>query len=234
MDSGDDLRHESRRPIRSFVLRQGRLTQGQERALQESWPKWGLSLHDGQLNFAALFSNCNPVTLEIGFGMGDSLAEQAATNPGKNFVGVEVHQPGVGHLLMCAESQEITNIRIFSEDSVLVLDQAIPDHSLDRVQVFFPDPWPKKRHHKRRLVNAAFVRKITSKLVPGGCLHFATDWVPYAEEVEMLLADHPQFERCEPPGRPETKFERRGIKLGHEVRDLAWRLSVSLPASAGC
>ncbi|MBO6557490.1 MAG: tRNA (guanosine(46)-N7)-methyltransferase TrmB [Pseudomonadales bacterium] len=210
------------RRIRSFVLRQGRLTPGQEKALEEVWPEFGCQLSDGVQNFAERFGNNNPVHLEVGFGMGDSLATQAAENPQLNYLGVEVHRPGVGHLLMLLRENSLHNVRVFSEDSIEVLNQCIPDGSLARVQIFFPDPWPKKRHHKRRIIQADFVSLLKKKLVSGGMIHFATDWVPYAEDVETLFSHLEGFSPAEAPPRPETKFERRGLKLGHEIRDLAY------------
>lgn len=176
-----------KRAIRSFVLRQGRLTPGQEKALEEDWPAYGLSLSEELLDLAAVFGNDHPVHLEIGFGMGDSLASQADQNPAINYLGVEVHRPGVGHLLMLLRDRELDNVRVFAEDSVPVLNQCIPDGSLDRVQIFFPDPWPKKRHHKRRIVQRDFVSLLKRKLSAGGMIHFATDWVPYAEDVEAQI-----------------------------------------------
>ena len=213
-----------RREIRSYVLRQGRITRGQTRAFDLGWPVYGLNSVVGMLDFETTFGRSAPTVLEIGFGMGDSFAAQAKFSPEKNFIGVEVHKPGVGHLLMKVIEKEITNIRVYKEDSRKVLRQAIPEDSLQTVQVFFPDPWPKKRHRKRRLVGLVFLDVIASKLKPGGLVHIVTDWVPYAEEVEKLLASRSDFGPVEIPHRPETKFERRGRKLGHEVRDLAYRL----------
>ncbi|MBL6690071.1 MAG: tRNA (guanosine(46)-N7)-methyltransferase TrmB [Pseudomonadales bacterium] len=210
------------RRIRSFVLRQGRLTPGQEKALEETWPTFGCELKDGALVFADLFGNRNPVHLEIGFGLGESLATQALENPDINYIGVEVHRPGVGHLLMLLRDQGLGNVRVFAEDSIEVLNQCIADGSLERVQIFFPDPWPKKRHHKRRIMQPAFVGLLERKLTHGGMIHFATDWEPYAEDVETLLEAYPDFQRVDAPARPETKFERRGLRLGHKINDLAW------------
>jgi len=210
------------RRIRSFVLRQGRLTPGQEKALEETWPIFGCELKDGALDFTTLFGNSNPVHLEIGFGMGESLATQALENPDINYLGVEVHRPGVGHLLMLLRDHGLQNVRVFAEDSIEVLNQCIPDDSLARVQIFFPDPWPKKRHHKRRIMQPDFLGLLARKLVDGGMIHFATDWEPYAEDVETLLETNPGFQRVDAPARPETKFERRGLRLGHKINDLAW------------
>jgi len=210
--------------IKSFVLRQGRLTPGQTRALEMHWPKFGKSIDDGMLNPRTEFLSAGPLHLEIGFGMGDSLAEQARSNSSVNYVGIEVHRPGVGHLLMLIDDGELDNLRVYSEDSIEVLTEVIPAKSLDAVQVFFPDPWPKKKHHKRRILNRYFVDLLETKLKANGLVHIATDWQLYAEEIEALLGSMPQFNRVEAPLRPQTKFERRGMKLGHTIFDLAYRL----------
>ena len=162
--------------------------------------------------------------MEIGFGMGDSLLEQARSNPSVNYVGIEVHRPGVGHILMLIDDYELDNLRLYSEDSIDVLREVIPAKSLDAVQVFFPDPWPKKKHHKRRIVNRDFVRLLETRLKANGFVHIATDWQSYAEEIEDLFSSITQFKKIPAPLRPQTKFERRGIKLGHEIFDLAYRL----------
>lgn len=206
------------------MLRQGRLTPGQTRALELHWPKFGRSIKDGMLQPENLFSDAGPVHLEIGFGMGDSLAEQARLNPSVNYVGIEVHRPGVGHILMLADDYELDNLCVYSEDSIDVLMEVIPEQVLDAVQVFFPDPWPKKKHHKRRILNRNFVDLIETKLKANGLVHIATDWQPYAEEIESLFGSMMQFNRVDVPWRPQTKFERRGVKLGHTIFDLAYRL----------
>ncbi len=200
------------------------MTPGQTNALEKLWPSMGLELASGQLDFETVFGNSHPVCLEIGFGMGDSLAAQAESNPEMNYIGVEVHRPGVGHLLLRCEEKSLTNVRVFSDDSIEVLQESIPPHSLELVQIYFPDPWHKKRHHKRRLINPAFVDLLASRLKPGGLLHVATDWVPYAESINEVFADRKDFVQSNPPERPKTKFEERGLKLGHEVTDLAWQL----------
>ncbi len=189
-----DSQPNQRRGIKSYVLRQGRLTPGQQHALAELWPRFGLEAADGVIEAESLFGRSAPRVVEIGFGMGDSLIAQALANPHIDYIGVEVHKPGVGHLLMSMRDHGCENIRVFSEDSLDVLRLAIAAHSLDVVQLFFPDPWPKKKHHKRRIVNAGFVDLLASRLAPGV------------------------------PVRPETKFERRGKKLGHRIRDLAYRV----------
>ena len=200
------------------------MTTGQSRAIETGWPDFGLHSSNGQVDFDATFGRQAPTVLEIGFGMGDSLVMQAKQSPEKNFIGVEVHKPGVGHLLMQAIANDVANLRVFNEDSWYVLTDAIPPTSLSAMQLFFPDPWPKKRHHKRRLLDASFLGLLVTKLEPGGLVHIATDWVPYAEAVETLFARRHDFVAATVPWRPETKFERRGRRLGHEVRDLAYRL----------
>lgn len=201
------------------------MTQGQSKALETLWPSFGLESSSGEFNLSDVFGNAHPVCLEIGFGMGDSLVEQAKREPDMNFIGVEVHRPGVGHCLMQCGEGNLKNIRVFSDDSIDVLRQSIPASALDRVQVFFPDPWHKKRHHKRRLINETFLALLVSRLKPGGLVHIATDWTPYAESIQELFGKRSDFELATPPSRPETKFERRGIRLGHQVNDLAYRLS---------
>jgi tRNA (guanine-N7-)-methyltransferase len=215
------------RPIRSFILRQGRITLGQNTALEKLWPMFGL---DSAQNFNATetFGRDAPVILEIGFGNGESLAQMALQAPEKDFLGIEVHRPGVGHLLLKVQELGLRNIRVYSADAVEVLRDRIPPNSLDRVQVFFPDPWHKKRHHKRRLVNAEFVSVVADRLKPGGVLHCATDWEHYAEQMlEVLEASvilrNQAGKRClgeRPASRPLTKFEIRGQRLGHGVWDL--------------
>lgn len=222
-----------RRQVRSFVLREGRLTPGQDRAFRELWPRFGVDWQPGErLDLPHLFGNSHPVTLEIGFGNGESLAAMAAAAPERNFLGLEVHRPGVGHLLLALEQAGLDNVRVLRADAVALLEQGLPPASLDSVQLFFPDPWPKKRHHKRRIVQPAFIASVARVLVPGGCFHLATDWAPYADwMLERLEADSAHFENTAGPGRtcprpahrPETKFERRGQRLGHAVFDLIYR-----------
>lgn len=217
------------RRIRSFVLRQGRLTKGQEKALTEQWPRFGVEYKPEPMDLSAIFGRADsPKILEIGFGMGETTAKIAQTLPEKDFLGVEVHTPGVGALLKLIEESSIPNIRIIRHDAVDVLNHMLPDASLDGVHIFFPDPWHKKRHHKRRLIQAEFVRLLCAKIKPGGYLHVATDWQEYAEWVlEVLQAEHmlknTAQEYAEKPAyRPLTKFENRGIKLGHGVWDLVF------------
>ena len=217
------------RPIRSFVLRDGRLTPGQQRAFETLWPKWGVAYQETPLDLPGLFGNANPVYLEIGFGNGESLAEMAATHPGRNYLGVEVHRPGVGHLLLRLAQAGCGNVRVIRHDAVEVLDRMLPAACLDGVYLFFPDPWHKKRHHKRRILQAAFVDKLARVIRPGGIFHAATDWHDYARQMmEVLSSDRRRFENRAGPGnftarpddRPLTKFEQRGQRLGHGVWDL--------------
>lgn len=215
------------RRIRSFVLRQGRLTKGQEKALAEQWPHFGIEYKPERIDFSAISGRAeSPKILEIGFGMGETTAKIAQTLPEKDFLGVEVHTPGVGALLKLIEESSIPNIRIIQHDAVDVLNHMLPDASLDGVHIFFPDPWHKKRHHKRRLIQSEFVKLLCAKLKPGGYLHVATDWQEYAEwvlevlQAEPLLKNTAQEYAEKPAYRPLTKFENRGIKLGHGVWDL--------------
>ncbi|PIE41798.1 MAG: tRNA (guanosine(46)-N7)-methyltransferase TrmB [Gammaproteobacteria bacterium] len=216
------------RRIRSFVRRQGRLTEGQSRALHDHWQDYGLELSNGRLDMAGCFGREAPVILEIGFGNGDSLLSMAERQPGKDFIGIEVHRPGVGALINNAQRLGVHNIRVYCDDAIEVLKQAIPDNSLAGVQLFFPDPWHKKRHHKRRIVQPAFAETIATKLQAGGYFHMATDWQNYAEHMMAVMSACELYENKmggenyapRPDYRPETKFERRGIRLGHGVWDL--------------
>lgn len=215
------------RTIRSFVKRTGRMTTAQRQALDEHWPRYGLSLADGAPDFDQVFGRRAPRVFEIGFGMGDSLAAMAAANPGFDYIGVEVHSPGVGNLLKLASAAGLDNLRVYEADAKDVLQQAVADGSLDRIQIFFPDPWHKKKHHKRRLIQPNFVEALRQKLRPGGVLHLATDWEPYALQMMEVLTAAPGYRNCQGPGqwavdhgRPGTKFERRGQRLGHGVWDL--------------
>ena len=212
-----------RRPIRSFVIREGRMTPGQKRALEDAWPRYGLEVSDGQLALETLFTVSRPIICEIGFGMGDSLFEMAAQSLTKqaqiNYIGVEVHRPGVGHLLKLAQDADLDNLKVFAEDSIDVLTDCIPPKSLDGIQIFFPDPWHKKKHHKRRLISDSFARLLESRLKSGGVLHIATDWAHYAESIEETLSG---WRKTSVPERVETKYERRGLGLDHKVFDLAY------------
>ena len=219
---------EQDRRIRSYVLRKGRMTPGQQRAFNENWAQWGLEHADGTLDFDRVFGRPGPRVLEIGFGMGQSLVAMASAAPETNFVGIEVHRPGVGRLLHSMADEGVGNIRIYCHDAVEVLRDCIADDSLDTVQVFFPDPWHKKRHHKRRLIQPEFVDRLRCKLKPGGILHLATDWENYAEQMMEVLSEADGYANTtasgefapRPESRPLTKFEARGERLGHGVWDL--------------
>lgn len=220
-----------RREIKSFVRREGRCTPAQERALMELLPKFGIDYQAEQtLDFTELFANDNPVWCEIGFGMGHSLAHMAAAMPNINFIGIEVHRPGVGSLLNQVQQIGLTNIRVMSHDAVEVLKHMIPEHSLARVLLFFPDPWHKTKHHKRRIVQIPFLELLHSRLLPEGVFHSATDWQAYAEWMLEMMDAFPAFRNSagqgnyavKPSYRPETKFERRGQRLGHGVWDLLY------------
>ena len=221
-----------KKAIRSYVIRAGRMTEGQRRAFEDHWAEYGLSIQDGTADWEAIFGRRAPVVLEIGFGMGDSLLAMAEAEPEKDFVGIEVHPPGVGRLINSAHERGVTNLRVYMADAVDVLEDCIPDTSLDRIQIYFPDPWHKKKHHKRRIIQPAFVERLRAKLAPGGLLHLATDWQEYAEYMLEVMSAAAGFaseagagddfsER--PPFRPVTKFERRGERLGHGVWDLLYR-----------
>ncbi len=214
---------ELRKPIRSYVIRQGRMSDSQRRALTVLWDQYGLELIDGALNPNDHFATDQPMTIEIGFGMGDSLVEMASGYPLRNFVGIEVHKPGIGHLLREANDRNLTNLRVYANDSLEVLQDVIANKSIECIQIFFPDPWPKRRHHKRRLVDLKLLEVVAVCLKVGGILHIATDWVPYAENIQVLLENDGRFEITEIPDRPLTKYEKRGMRLGHRVTDIAFR-----------
>ena len=217
----------TQRRIRSYVLRQGRLTKGQEKALVELWPAFGIDYSPQALDLPKIFGRQDSLKiLEIGFGMGETTATIAQTMPERDFLGVEVHTPGVGGLLKLIGEKSLSNVRIIQHDVVDVLNHMITDASLDGVHIFFPDPWHKKRHHKRRLIQAEFVKQLCAKLKSGAYLHVATDWQEYAEwvleilKIEPLLTNSANDYAPKPAYRPLTKFENRGIKLGHGVWDL--------------
>ncbi|WP_242445804.1 tRNA (guanosine(46)-N7)-methyltransferase TrmB [Chromatium okenii] len=235
MNSSDyliELTRRPLRPVRSFVLRQGRLTLAQQRAFAELWSRFGVEWTPAAaLNFTALFGNTNPVTLEIGFGNGDSLATMAEREPERNWLGIEVHRPGVGHLLLEIERRQLNNVRIIRHDAIEILTQGIPPASLAAVQLFFPDPWPKRRHHKRRILNAALIEMLAQVIHSGGVFHAATDWESYAIEMLEILEKSAQFLNTagagqfapRPASRPFTRFEQRGDRLGHRVCDLIFQ-----------
>ncbi len=215
------------RTIKSFVKRKGRITPGQNFAIKELWPKYGIDYSDNILNLNALFNNNFPVHLEIGFGDGDMLVSQACLNLNTNFLGIEVHEPGIGHCLLQIEKNNLDNVRIASQDAIDVIAFQIQDNSLHQVSLYFPDPWPKKRHHKRRLLQRKFLDLIYKKLVKGGTLCIATDWKNYAEHIDLIIKENSNFsiiKRVEHDGkacvdRPQTKFEKRGLKQGHHIWD---------------
>ncbi len=220
-----------RRAIRSFVVRAGRMGTGQQRALAELAPRFVLPYRDGVTDFAAAFGRQAPLVVEIGFGMGDATAQIAAARPDTDFLGIEVHPPGVGALLQRIEERGLPNVRIVQHDAVDVLERMVAPASLAGVHVFFPDPWHKKRHHKRRLIQPPFVALLASRLAPGGYLHCATDWEPYAQQMLEVLTAEPTLKNRfdawapRPDYRPLTKFENRGLKLGHGVWDLVFTRS---------
>lgn len=224
-DIGPEFKKKS---IRSYVVRAGRMTEGQRRAFDDHWSQYGLSLFDGPADWQQIFGRVAPVVLEIGFGMGDSLVEMIAAEADKDFVGIEVHPPGVGRLINRVGELGLDNLRVYLADAVDVLDDCIPDGSLARVQIYFPDPWHKKKHNKRRIIQPGFVDKLRDKLQIGGLLHLATDWQDYAEVMLQVMATAPGFDNVDPDGgymhrpdfRPVTKFEKRGERLGHGVWDL--------------
>lgn len=218
-------------PVRSFVRREGRITEAQRRALEELLPRYGVSPGEAPVDFVALFGRDAPVHVEIGFGNGAALAAMAAANPQNNYLGIEVHRPGVGMLLRRLEMDGIANVRVACTGAKEFLEQRISEGSLSAVYIFFPDPWHKKRHHKRRLVQAEFVELLAQKLKPGGLLHLATDWEDYAQQMLAVLTATKIFENTaeagpftpRPLNRTLTRFELRGQRLGHGVRDLVFR-----------
>lgn len=217
------------RRIRSFVRREGRLTEGQASAIKNGWPRWGVEYTPMLTDWNRCFGRQAPRYLEIGFGMGGATAEIAKNHPQNDYLGIEVHRPGVGNLLKLIEQDSLTNLRLMSHDAVDVVNEMIAPDSLDGVLVFFPDPWHKARHHKRRLIQPEFVRMLVSRLKPGGTIHCATDWENYAEQMLEVLSADPLLENTaagyaeRPAYRPLTKFEARGLKLGHGVWDLVFR-----------
>ncbi len=217
------------RPIRSFVLRQGRMSNAQTRALETLLPRWGIPYQETLLDPDTAFGRAAPKILEIGFGMGDSTATIAAAHPQNDYLGIEVHGPGVGSLLNQIEALGLTNLRVIQHDAVEVLKHMIAPASLDGMHIFFPDPWHKKKHHKRRLIQPELVALLCEKLRPGGYLHAATDWQEYAEHILAALTAEPGLANTaanyapKPDYRPLTKFEQRGIKLGHGVWDIVFR-----------
>jgi tRNA (guanine-N7-)-methyltransferase len=224
-----DDRERHHRPIRSFVRRAGRLTTSQQRALDELWPAYGVEYTGNALDFATLFGRSAPVVLEIGFGNGETLAAMAAEQPERDFLGIEVHDPGVGHCLIAADKAGVSNLKLIVHDAIEVLEHQVPSASLARINLYFPDPWPKKRHHKRRIVQPGFLALCADRLASGGAMHIATDWANYAAHIDETFAGSEHFHCAErrehdgdqPLDRPVTKFERRGLRHGHRIVD--WR-----------
>ncbi|HBO18600.1 MAG TPA: tRNA (guanosine(46)-N7)-methyltransferase TrmB [Methylophilaceae bacterium] len=219
-----------KRPIRSYILRQGRITAGQTKAIQENFQKYAVIFQNKLTNFSDLFKNKNSdLILEIGFGMGTSTAEIAKSNLNKNYIAIEVHSPGVGNLLKLIKESDISNLKIIQHDAVEVLNLMVKNNSLDGIHIFFPDPWPKKRHHKRRLIQSNLLKLIAQKIKKSGYLHIATDWEDYAlwiidllDKEELLQKTSDDFFK-KPDYRPLTKYENRGIKLGYRVWDMIYR-----------
>lgn len=215
--------------IRSYVLRQGRVSNAQQRHYEEGMPRWGIPYVAAPLDLAAVFGRHAPKFLEIGCGMGETTAIIAAHHPESDFIGIEVHTPGVGSLLKEIATRGLTNLRVIQHDAVEVVRDMIPHGSLSGIHVFFPDPWPKKRHHKRRLIQPPFVHELALRLAPGGYLHLATDWEEYAQQMLEVLSAEPLLENTaqgfapRPEWRPQTKFEQRGLRLGHGVWDVLFR-----------
>ncbi|MEW6513640.1 MAG: tRNA (guanosine(46)-N7)-methyltransferase TrmB [Pseudomonadota bacterium] len=214
--------------IRSFVLRQGRVSNAQQRYYDEGMPRWGIPYAASPLDFAASFGRTAPTILEIGCGMGETTATIAAAHPEHDFIGIEVHAPGVGSLLKEISTRELANLRVIRHDAVEVVRDMIPPASLAGIHIYFPDPWPKKRHHKRRLIQSPFVALLASRLAPGGYLHCATDWEEYAQQMLEVLSAEPLLKNSatgfapRPAWRPQTKFEVRGLRLGHGVWDVVF------------
>ncbi|MFE9677846.1 tRNA (guanosine(46)-N7)-methyltransferase TrmB [Streptomyces sp. NPDC006259] len=229
--SADPAGSHFERRIRSFQPRRSRVTAGQADALQRLWAKWGLDIDGHSVDLAELFGNDNPVVLEIGFGMGEATAQMAAADPETNILAVDVHTPGQGNLLNLADRGGLTNVRVANGDAIILLREMLPPDSLDGVRVYFPDPWPKKRHHKRRLLQPEFLDLAATRLRTGAIVHCATDWEPYAEQMLEVLTAHPDFVNTQADGgfsprpgfRPLTRFEGQGLDKGHVVNDLLFR-----------
>lgn len=224
-----DQTKSNRRPVRSFVIRSGRLTESQRRAIGSYWNDYVIPYTPSEIEWSEHFPSKQALTLEIGFGMGDSLLKMACEQPSQNFIGIEVHRAGVGKLINGIRKHELTNIKLICHDAVEVLQHCVAAESIDRILVFFPDPWHKKRHNKRRIIQAPFVSLLASRLRPSGRVHLATDWQPYAEHMLEVLESETAMKNAngentywEEPDRPDTKFEQRGKRLGHGVWDLLY------------
>ena len=221
--------NEKDRPIRSYVLRQGRISRAQQFAFDTLMPKYGLAFSPEYLEFDRIYGRGAQTILEIGSGMGESTAKMAIDNPEKDYLAIEVHKPGVGSLLKLVEESGVENVRIIQHDAVEVLEKMIPDSSLSGIHIFFPDPWPKKKHHKRRLIQPELIDLLCRKLMVDGYIHVATDWEDYAEHILVVMDHEPRLSNTakgysdRPDYRPLTKFEQRGIRLGHGVRDIVFR-----------
>lgn len=216
------------RTIRSFVVRSGRTTEGQRKAMEKNWPRFGIEYTGALIDWESSFSRRAPLWIEIGYGNGAQTAHLAKIHPQINFLGIEIHLPGVGHLLKLADDDQLDNLKLIRHDAVEVLSECVEDSSVDQIMLFFPDPWPKKKHHKRRIVQPDFINLVANKLKPAGRFHLATDWEPYAEWMLESISMHPQLRNTSTSGhfivppdyRLLTKFENRGIKKGHGVWDL--------------
>ena len=228
-DPPPDANARPHRPVRSYVLRQGRMSPAQQRALEDLLPRFGIPYQPAPLDLDRAFGRAAPHVLEIGFGMGEATVAIAQARPREDFLCIDVHSPGVGSLLKRVAELGLTNIRVIQHDAVEIVAAMVPPASLSGIHVFFPDPWPKKRHHKRRLLTPPFVHELALRLAPGGCLHVATDWDDYAQEILAVIAAEPLLANTgtgfapRPDYRPLTKFEARGLKLGHDVSDVIFR-----------
>jgi tRNA (guanine-N7-)-methyltransferase len=231
MSNSTETKKAQYRRIRSFVLRTGRQTAAQKRALEELWPRFGLNIDSQTIDLTTQFGRAAPVVLEIGFGNGENIAAMAIAAPEKNFLGIEVHEPGIGHCLLQIEQHKINNLRLIRHDAVEVLETSIANSSLDRVNLFFPDPWHKKRHNKRRIVQRNFMRLLAQKLRTGGIFHVVTDWPNYAEHIAEVMSASPEFIALPevPQDRTVTRFDTRGSKLGHSNWERAWCTRSKLP-----
>lgn len=228
--SVDKRQRENQRRVRSFVLRQGRITPAQQRAFEQHWQRFGLDFHGEPRDLDTLFDRRAPRVLEIGFGNGEALAWASEHDPDRDYLGIEVHRPGVGRLMNALAARDARNVRLWCHDAVEVLEREIVPGALDEVRIWFPDPWHKQRHHKRRLIQPAFAELIASRTKIGGLLHLATDWSDYAEQMREVLGSAPAWRNRmgdggyakRPPWRIETRFEQRGVRLGHAVFDLLY------------
>lgn len=230
------IRSAQKRTVRSFVRRTGRLTLSQQKALTELWPKFGIEYSNLALNLSEVFGRDAPVILEIGFGNGESLVQQATESPESNFLGVEVHEPGVGHCLLRIRDEQISNVRLVMHDAIEVLTHQLQQAALARINLYFPDPWPKKRHHKRRILQPSFLGLVEARLQANGTLNIATDWADYADHIDETITESTFFNvdlrrehgGDQPLDRPQTKFERRGLRKGHRIVD--WRIKGAEPS----